>query len=177
MAQSWMHDSTCSISRSLGVLGENWTFLVLREAMTGTTRFAEFRSALGLAADVLSRRLTTLVEAGVMIREPYQEPGSRTRYEYHLTDAGRELDVVLGALQQWGDKHLARPEGPSVERRAARTGRPVHVAFIDDLGYEVPWPDVRAIRTAAYPGERPGRPDEEAHAASGGTAETDRPTG
>ncbi|MFF7889855.1 winged helix-turn-helix transcriptional regulator [Streptomyces sp. NPDC007916] len=151
MAHSWMHDSTCSVTRSLGVLGENWTLLILREALTGTTRFADFRSALGLAADVLSRRLGTLVESGVMYREPYQEPGSRTRYEYHLTDAGRELEVVLGALQQWGDRHLPRPEGPSIERRARRTDRPVHVAFIDDLGYEVPWADVATIRTDVYP--------------------------
>ncbi|MFF7335307.1 winged helix-turn-helix transcriptional regulator [Streptomyces sp. NPDC090306] len=168
MASSWMHDSTCSIARSLGVLGENWTLLVLREALTGTTRFAEFRSALGLAADVLSRRLATLVEYGVMVREPYREPGSRTRYEYHLTDAGRELEVVLGALQQWGDRHLPRAEGPSVERHALRTGRPVHVAFVDDHGYEVPWADVRAVRTAAYPVSPSGPADTGTAAESAG---------
>jgi DNA-binding HxlR family transcriptional regulator len=148
---SWMHDSSCSVSRSLGVLGENWTFLILREALTGTTRFAEFRTALGLAPDVLSRRLATLVGFGVMDRGPYQEPGARTRYEYHLTDAGRELEVVLGALQQWGDRHLPRPAGPTIARRAMRTDRPVHVAFIDDHGYEVPWADIATIRTDAYP--------------------------
>ncbi|MDQ0771759.1 DNA-binding HxlR family transcriptional regulator [Streptomyces aurantiacus] len=161
MAHSWMHGSSCSVTRSLGVLGENWTLLILREALTGTTRFADFRSALGLAADVLSRRLATLVESGVMYREPYQEPGSRTRYEYHLTDAGRELEVVLGALQQWGDRHLPRAEGPSIERRARRTDRPVHVAFIDDLGYEVPWADVATIRTDAYPKDETSQESDE----------------
>jgi DNA-binding HxlR family transcriptional regulator len=161
MTASWMHDSSCSVTRSLGVLGENWTLLILREALTGTTRFAEFRSALGLAADVLSRRLSTLVEYGVMYREPYREPGSRTRYEYHLTDAGRELEVVLGALQQWGDKHLPYPDGPTIERRARRTNRPVHVAFIDDLGYEIPVGDIAAIKTDVYPDdEAPGGSDE-----------------
>ncbi|MGC5567911.1 winged helix-turn-helix transcriptional regulator [Streptomyces sp. FR-108] len=153
MALSWMHDSSCSVTRSLGVLGENWTLLILREALTGTTRFADFRSALGVAADVLSRRLTTLVEYGVMYREPYQEPGSRTRYAYHLTDAGRELEVVLGALQQWGDRHLPWSDGPTIERRAQRTQRPVHVAFVDDHGYEVPWVDVATVRTPAYPSD------------------------
>ncbi|MHA6759427.1 winged helix-turn-helix transcriptional regulator [Streptacidiphilus sp. PAMC 29251] len=156
MGLSWMHDSSCSVSRSLGVLGENWTLLVLREALTGTTRFAEFRSALGLAPDVLSRRLSTLVEYGVMYREPYQEPGSRVRYEYHLTDAGRELEVVLGALQQWGDRHLPWPAGPTIQRRAMRTNRPVHVAFVDDHGYEVPWADIETVRTDAYPEEDKG---------------------
>lgn len=159
-----MHDSSCSVSRSLGVLGENWTFLILREALTGTTRFADFRTALGLAADVLSRRLTTLVQYGVMSQEPYREPGSRTRYEYHLTDAGRELEVVLGALQQWGDRHLPRAEGPSIERRALRTDRPVHVAFVDNLGYEVPWGDVATVRTDAYPkDEAPEAPSQVAN--------------
>lgn len=86
-----------------------------------------------------------------MTRQPYQEPGSRTRYEYNLTDAGRELEIVVGALQQWGDRHLPRSEGPSIERRSSRTNRPVHVAFIDDLGYEVPWADVATIRTDAHP--------------------------
>jgi DNA-binding HxlR family transcriptional regulator len=84
-----------------------------REALAGTTRFAEFRDALGVAADVLSDRLSTLVDHGVMYREPYQEPGRRTRFAYHLTDAGRELHVVLASLQQWGDKYLPWPDGPT----------------------------------------------------------------
>jgi DNA-binding HxlR family transcriptional regulator len=71
-------DPNCSIARSLGVLGERWTFLILREAMDGVTRFAQFRDVLGIAPDVLTDRLTTLVEYGVMSRAPYQEPGSRT---------------------------------------------------------------------------------------------------
>ena len=150
MADTRLQESSCSIARSLGVLGERWTILVLREALAGTTRFAEFRDALGVAADVLSDRLSTLVDFGVMNREPNQEPGSRTRFAYHLTEAGRELHIVLAALQQWGDKHLPWPDGPTIERRAMRTDRPVHVAFIDDLGYEVPAGDVAAIRTEAY---------------------------
>jgi DNA-binding HxlR family transcriptional regulator len=151
MADTRLHESSCSIARSLGVLGERWTFLILREALAGTTRFAEFRDALGVAADVLSDRLSTLVDHGVMYREPYQEPGRRTRFAYHLTDAGRELHVVLASLQQWGDKYLPWPDGPTIEQRAIRTERPVHVAFIDDLGHEIPAGDVATIRTGAYP--------------------------
>lgn len=151
MAIPKMLDSTCSISRSLGVLGERWTFLVLREALGGTTRFAKFREVLGLTPDVLTDRLTTLVEYGVMVREPYQEPGSRPRDAYLLTDAGRELAVVLAALQQWGDKHVPWPEGPSVLRQRRDTGRSVHVGFIDEDGKEVPAGDVEMVRTAVYP--------------------------
>ncbi|HEV2244316.1 MAG TPA: helix-turn-helix domain-containing protein, partial [Streptosporangiaceae bacterium] len=88
-------DSRCSIARSLGVLGERWTFLILREAFLGANRFAEFRDRLAVAPDVLSDRLATLVEFGVMEREPYQEPGARARLAYKLTPAGEELRVVL----------------------------------------------------------------------------------
>ena len=141
-------ESNCSIARSLGVLGERWTFLVLREAFLGATRFAEFRARLGIAPDVLSDRLATLVEFGVMVREPYQEPGARSRSAYRLTPAGQELRVVLGALQQWGDEHLPCPEGPSMLRRVRDTSRPVHIGFIDDRGREVADDDVAMIPAA-----------------------------
>src|SRR4051794_856233 len=130
-------EAPCSIARSVGVLGERWTFLILREAFSGVTQFARFREQLRVAPDVLSDRLSTLVEYGVMERVPYQEPGSRSRYAYELTEAGRALAVVLGALQQWGDEHLPRPEGPTVVRRSSKTSRPLHVGFIDDRGREV----------------------------------------
>ncbi len=144
-------ESSCSIARSLGVLGERWTFLILREALTGSTRFAQFRDGLGLAPDVLTDRLNTLVEYGVMTKEPYQEPGSRSRYAYLLTPAGRELHLALASLQQWGDKYLPWPQGPTVVRRVRDSDRPVHVGFVDDEGREVPADEVATIRTAAYP--------------------------
>jgi DNA-binding HxlR family transcriptional regulator len=144
-------DSSCAIARSLSVLGERWTLLILREALSGVTRFAQFREALGVAPDVLTDRLNTLVDYGVMTREPYREPGSRARFEYELTAAGRELRVVLSALQQWGDEHLPWAEGPSILRRARGTGRPLHVGYVDDLGVEVAADDVVLVRTAAYP--------------------------
>ena len=135
----------CSIARSLCVLGERWTFLILREAFFGVTRFSEFRDRLGVAPDVLTERLATLTEAGGLTREPYQEPGRRARYSYHLTPAGDELRVVLGSLQQWGDEHLPPPGGPTIERRVRGTGQPLHVGYIDDDGREVTLPDVRMI--------------------------------
>ncbi len=142
--------STCSIARSLEVLGEKWTFLVVREALTGVRRFADFRTALGVAPDILTARLATLVEAGVLEKVPYQEPGARQRFEYRVTPAGRELQVVLGALQQWGDEHCPNQGGPTVVRRSAG-GRPLRVAFVDDQDAAVPLRDVRFERTAAYP--------------------------
>lgn len=141
----------CSIARTLGVLGERWTLLILREAIDGTTRFAEFREALGIASDVLSERLATLVAYGVMTREPYRDPGHRVRHAYRLTQAGRELHVALGALQMWGDRHLPRDEGPTIQRRARGTGRPVHVAFVDDRGREIDPDEVAVVPTPAHP--------------------------
>jgi DNA-binding HxlR family transcriptional regulator len=141
----------CSIARSLCVVGERWTFLILREAFFGVTRFSEFRTRLGVAPDVLTDRLATLTEAGVLTREPYQEPGHRARYAYQLTPAGRELQLVLGSLQQWGDEHLPPPGGPTVNRRARDSGRPLHVGFVDDQGREVALPDVEFAPTANYP--------------------------
>lgn len=143
--------SSCAIARSLAVLGERWTMLILREALSGSTRFAQFKDRLGVASDVLTDRLATLVEAGVLAKEPYQEPGSRTRYEYFLTPAGEELAVVLGALQQWGDERLPWPDGPTVIRRHRRTDRPIRVGFVDDRGREVAPADVAWVRTPAYP--------------------------
>jgi DNA-binding HxlR family transcriptional regulator len=144
-------DSSCAIARSLGVLGERWTLLILREAFGGVSRFAQFRDNLGVAPDVLTDRLATLVSYGVLERVAYQEPGERSRAAYVLTSAGRELLVVLGALQQWGDEHLPWPDGPSMLRRTRGSDRPVHVGFVDDRGREVQAEDV-AIVPAGVPG-------------------------
>jgi DNA-binding HxlR family transcriptional regulator len=144
-------DNPCAIARSLGVLGERWTFLVLREAAMGASRFSEFSKALGVATDVLTERLNTLVDHGVLEKIPYQDPGKRVRYSYSLTSAGEELTVILAALQQWGDEHMPWPEGPSVLRRVKGTDAPVHVGFIDDRGHEVKPEDFAMVRTAVYP--------------------------
>jgi DNA-binding HxlR family transcriptional regulator len=150
MDGSKIPDTTCGIARSLGVLGERWTFLILREALLGTTRFADFRELLDVAPNLLTDRLNTLVEYGVMTREPYQEVGRRLRHDYHLTAAGRELQVALSALQEWGDTHLPSAEGPAVIRRARTTESPVHVGFIDAHGREIAPDDVETTMTGAF---------------------------
>lgn len=134
----------CSVARSLEVLGERWTLLVIREAFFGRTRFAELRDALGVAPDVLSARLKRLVEAGVLEQRAYREPGARERHSYHLTPAGHELSVVLSALQQWGDTHRASGHGPARLLRTA-AGAPVHVAFVGPDGRELDPADVVSV--------------------------------
>jgi len=124
---------TCSIARTITAVGDRWSLLVLREAAMGTSRFTEFRQRLGIASDVLTDRLQSLVDLGLLERVAYQEEGSRTRTEYRLTDAGREFHIVLSALGGWGREHLPSEVDSGAHYRDA-AGRPVHVAFVDEDG-------------------------------------------
>jgi DNA-binding HxlR family transcriptional regulator len=135
----------CSVERSLEVLGERWAFLIIREAFYGRTRFREFQQVLGVSTSRLSARLNALVDAGVLERRSYRPDGERERQSYHLTEAGKALEVVLGALQQWGDVYRPRAEGPSRERRSLRTGERLSVAFVDAQGQQVPLGDVTIL--------------------------------
>jgi DNA-binding HxlR family transcriptional regulator len=150
----------CSIARSLEVLGEKWTLLVVREAFFGRTRFAEFRERLGVAPDVLADRLTTLVEAGVFARRAYRELGEREREEYVLTDHGRALLPVLAAFTQWGDEYLPTGFGPSAQYAlAAPGGATVRLAFVDDSGVEVDLDGIVVVRgPGALGAAEPARP-------------------
>jgi len=103
-------DQVCSIARSLELIGDRWTLLVVRDAFRGVRRFDDFRAELGVAHNVLSDRLSRLTEAGVLERRRYQQRPDR--YEYHLTAKGRDLFPVLIALVNWGDKYLAGSSGP-----------------------------------------------------------------
>jgi DNA-binding HxlR family transcriptional regulator len=103
-------NQVCSVARTLEVLGERWTLLIVRDVLHGLHRFEEFQSSLGVARNVLTDRLKRLVEAGILERVEYQQ--RPRRFEYHLTPVGRELGIVVIGLMQWGDRHLAGPEGP-----------------------------------------------------------------
>jgi len=117
----------CSIKRTLDVIGEKWTLLVLREAFYGARRFEQFLANVGCARTLLSERLATLVEHGVLHREPYREPGQRERHEYLLTEKGHDLFAALVVLMQWGDRWEAGPEGGPVVVRHRECGEPLHV--------------------------------------------------
>jgi DNA-binding HxlR family transcriptional regulator len=119
----------CSVARTLAVVGERWTLLVLREAYYGVRRFSDFQANLGIARNLLATRLGTLVDHGILDRETYQEPGSRTRQEYRLTAKGRDLFPAVVALMQWGDAYLADPSGPAVEIQHDGCGEPVRAVL------------------------------------------------
>jgi DNA-binding HxlR family transcriptional regulator len=102
-------DLNCSIVRTLDLIGERWTLLVLRESFMGVRRFTDMQRELGVAKNVLSDRLARLVDIGVLEKRQYQDRPAR--YEYRLTDKGKDLQPAILTLLAWGDKHLA-PEGP-----------------------------------------------------------------
>ena len=101
---------TCSIARALAVIGDRWTILVLRDCFKGIRRFDEIRRDLDIARPVLADRLRRLVEHGVLEKRLYQQRPNR--YEYRLTEMGRELSPILVALMRWGDHYLAGEAGP-----------------------------------------------------------------
>jgi len=125
----------CSIAGTLELVGEKWTLLILREAFFGVKRFEDIQRGVGCARNLLSARLAKLVEQEILSREPYREPGSRQRYEYRLTDRGRELFPIVVALMDWGDRWVSSPEGPPVEIRHRDCDAPVHADLSCDHGH------------------------------------------
>jgi len=100
----------CSIAKSLEIVGERWTLLIVRDVMTGHRRFGELQRSLGVARNVLSSRLQRLVEEDILERRAYQE--NPPRHEYFLTEKGLDLWPALIALLAWGDRHSPEPDGP-----------------------------------------------------------------
>src|SRR5467141_2803231 len=118
----------CPIARSLARVGEWWSMLILRDALHGMTRFDQFQKSLGIAPNMLTRRLNGLVEAGLLERRRYSERPPRD--EYLVTARGRDFRPVLVALLAWGNKHFA-PEGASVLLINTKTGDAVDPILID----------------------------------------------
>jgi DNA-binding HxlR family transcriptional regulator len=118
----------CPIARSLERVGEWWSILILRDAFAGLTRFDQFQASLGIAPNILARRLNTLVESGLLERSRYTD--RPPRYEYVLTERGRDFRQVVVALYAWGNKHFA-PEGFSVVLVDTKTGRTADPVLVD----------------------------------------------
>lgn len=142
-------NSPCGIVRSVGVLGDSWSFLIVREALLGAGTFAQFRDRLGIASDVLSARLATLVEHGVLEKTPYREPGQRVREAYQLTAAGEDLKVVMVAMQQWGEAHIPLTPGSRVRAVTVSEGERVHAALLTADERSVSNAEVAFVRSAA----------------------------
>ncbi len=131
----------CSVAQSLEVVGEWWSMLIIRDAFLGVTRFEHFQRRLGISRNILTERLNALVEHGVLLKVAYSERPAR--YEYRLSDKGRDLWPVLTALRQWGDRWAA-PEGPPIEMVHTACGEVTNAVMVcEHCGARMNHRDVR----------------------------------
>ncbi|AUH39635.1 winged helix-turn-helix transcriptional regulator [Streptomyces sp. CMB-StM0423] len=143
MQRTRFGEMACSIARTLDVIGEPWSPLILRDVWAGVHRFDHIQADLGISRKVLTERLNHLVEQGVLERQPYD---ARPRYEYHLTGKGADLVEMLMVMARWGDRWLAGEAGPPVlyrhhacgqighvDPRCSHCGRPMHADDVDLL--------------------------------------------
>ncbi len=121
MRRKCMKSENCPVARTLDLVGEWWTLLILRDALTGLKRFSEFQQSLGMAKNILTTRLRKLVEHGILVVRPASDGSAY--YEYALTDKGRSLATVVDALRAWGQSHLSG-DGTSTCQDLSPVGRP-----------------------------------------------------
>ena len=143
----------CSVARSLEVVGERWSLLIVRDLMLGYRRFDELQERLGVARNVLTSRLDMLTEEGVVERRPYQE--RPPRYEYHLTDKGRDLWPVIMALVTWGDTHMYAGAPPVMVEHRDCGGRVNDRRICERCGAELTYRDAR-VRKGPGAIDQPG---------------------
>jgi DNA-binding HxlR family transcriptional regulator len=150
-ALAWRTDN-CTVLRAVQVFGDPRSFAVMREVFLGVRRFADIQDHTGMPRQVLAGRLEKLVAEGLLRRQPYQEPGSRVREEYRLTDKGLDLYPILVAMADWGDRYVADKAGPPVEFVHRGCGAQVHAVVRCDEGHEVE--ERRDVVVSRGPGAR-----------------------
>jgi DNA-binding HxlR family transcriptional regulator len=143
----------CTVQRTLQILGDRWSFVVLREVFSGIRRFDDMRVRTAIPRQVLTDRLARLVVEGVLRREPYREAGQRERFEYRLTAKGLDLYPVLVALNDWGTRYYADPEGSPLRFDHRGCGAEVHATLTCDAGHDVG--EGRDVLPAPGPGAHP----------------------
>lgn len=142
----------CSLARTLSVVGDRWTLLVLRESFLGTRRFDDFQERLGVTRHVLADRLKTLVAAGVLNKEAYQQ--RPLREEYRLSAKGLDLYPVIVSLVDWGDRYMSGPEGAPIQRTHKRCGKPMQgVLVCSECGEPLHGQDVTLSEAEAFKGQ------------------------
>ena len=155
MARPWILDydsANCAIGATVGILGERPTFLVLREAFNGVRRFDDMQRRTGMPRQVLSQRLSRLVDEGLLRKVPYRVSGQRPRSEYRLTEKGLGLYPVLVALMEWGDKYAVGSAGPQVLLRHRDCGEPVELQIACAAGHVLE--SAREVTPVPGPGAR-----------------------
>jgi DNA-binding HxlR family transcriptional regulator len=155
MRRPWVLDydtANCTIGTTVEIIGEKWTFLVLREVFNGVRRFDDMQRRTRAPRQVLSDRLARLVTQGLLRRVPYQEHGQRSRLEYRLTEAGVDLYPVMVALMQWGDRYAAGPAGPQALLTHRDCGEPVRLELTCAAGHKLA--SAREVTPLPGPGAR-----------------------
>lgn len=135
----------CNLARAIELIGDRWTMLILRAALYGVRRFDDFQSELKCPRTVLSGRLKTLVDAGLLTKRAYKVPGKRARPEYVLSAMGISLRPILIGLTQWGDVWLGQGEPPPISFTKAGSKGAIRAAFVDAEGREVRPDQIRAV--------------------------------
>jgi DNA-binding HxlR family transcriptional regulator len=141
------------LARTLEIVGQPWTLLVLRDLFNGIRRFDDLADHLGIARNVLANRLARLSDNGLVQRVPYRQPGHRVRHEYRLTSTGLDLCAVMVAFAGWGDRHLAGADGPPARFEHRSCGASVRTALLCDAGHLLT-PSDRVVSRPG-PGARP----------------------
>lgn len=141
----------CPIDKALQVVGTRSAMLIMREAYYGTTRFDDFADRVGITEAVAAARLHELTDTGLLERRPYKEPGQRTRFEYRLTEKGRDLLPVVLALFEWGAKHALPGGRASIELSHASCGAHVQVQVRCADGHDLPLEQLVISRAGRAP--------------------------
>ena len=138
---------SCSVAQVLEIIGERWTWLIIRDAFLGITKFIDFEQSLGIARNVLTDRLNRLVEEGIFERVLYQDRPAR--YEYRLTAKGADLFTALNALRQWGDQHLTTKPMRLLRRKNDKT--PVIAALVPEGAPILPADEIELVPGPGFP--------------------------
>lgn len=149
MERKSYEDMPCPIARSLEHVGEWWSILILRDAFYGLKRFDEFQKSLGIAPNTLTRRLKSLVDAGLLEKRSYSDHAKR--FEYELTERGKDFHSVLVALVGWGNKHFS-PEGAIIQMADIETGKVANPRLTDKkTGKEMKFGSYKIVAGPAAP--------------------------
>jgi len=151
LKRNYVGQEPCSIAQVLEIIGERWTWLIIRDAFLGITRFIDFEQSLGIARNVLTDRLNRLVEEGIFERVLYQERPAR--YEYRLTPKGSDLFTALNALRQWGDQYLSAKPMRLLRRKNDET--PVIAALVPEGSRVLAADEIELVPGPGFP--RPAR--------------------
>jgi len=144
---TWRPGENCPVAKALGVVGTRSAMLIIREALYGTTRFDDFVARVELTEAVAAARLRELTDAGLLERHPYREDGQRTRYEYRLTEMGRDLAPAILGLYQWGARYLSANGRAPLALSHADCGSPVTVNVTCRDGHDVPLHELALARS------------------------------